>query len=66
MRVGCVEWDLEKKTNKLDAARTDGEPARIKPVLALRNDLTILEPERDHPRILAGSQKLMRGYASKL
>ena len=50
--------------NKSVKARSGGKPPRIKPQLSLRNDITVLEPERDHPRLVAGSQKLMRGYSA--
>lgn len=50
--------------NKLVKAKTDGKPARNVPRLSLKNDITVLDPERDHPRLLSGSQQLMRGYGA--
>jgi hypothetical protein len=50
--------------NKLVAAKTDGKPARNVPSLSLRNDITLLNPARDHPRLVSGSQQLMRGYGA--
>ena len=32
--------------------------------MSLRNKLTILEPQRDHPRLVAGPQNLFRGYGA--
>lgn len=52
------------KENKLVAARTDGKPAQKEPSLDLRNGLSVLAPSRDHPRIIAGPQDIMRAYGA--
>jgi hypothetical protein len=56
--------DVRPYENKLVKAKTDGKPARNVPRLSLKNDITVLDPERDHPRLLSGSQQLMRGYGA--
>ena len=61
LRVCRMEYGVE---NKLVPAKTDGKPARNVPSLSLRNDITLLNPARDHPRLVSGSQQLMRGYGA--
>lgn len=50
--------------NKLVKAKTNGKVIRSSPILGIRNEMTVLEPERDHPRLVAGNLQLVRGYGA--
>ena len=56
-----MEYGIE---NKLVKAKTNGKPVRKTANLGSRNDMSVLEPERDHPRLVSGSLQLARGYSA--